>query len=892
MCRRAFDESIRVFTLIQNQIKTLGNVDNLAHTLERLDVHQLRKIAGAFFLFPTFLEMRTLSFLSQIKAETGWTLYNLMLAVSILATMMYLMRAKGMQPREATYQGMLVLYGSAIFVSIFTYNVRRMPFLAAPFLTATGTLLLTYNDNDMEWISRIVRYSLRVSLKDVLSSVGSRVNQDEMLQLAILRWISDFWASNPGASTAENTEPNAENMGNDGQANSPTAPSTQQGDGASAASNQEAVSSSATNIAMEQQDVQWSELQAMLHLEIDHMEAEVEELQSDSDGRDHSTSGSARCNQDNTQQQQQQKQRKSANDLHSFEDLKSMLLSLNVDDRAEPAVMAYRRAVESFPPQKRTAFFISLLRRTPAFLTIIFHIVFGGTKSLLSSIIVLAPFLVFEYFRIARWMSRCQRMPNLSLAAVNSESARDSLIPSDLATVDTMTILLCGDSHSTLNSPTLLRVWHNVVSSVSALEVGLTAARCAETTAMAVQFAGSIISLAQFGFEVSQHGIMHGVGIVLKEAISVGGNFSNIDEMDNESARYTKAAVEAIHSGQRVTRNVLRLAEDEHVGAVVQPIFVALEFLSGRGWLWGHENAPSAASQNVTIEEIHEDEVQESERKDQDICDDDTPARNTPAENVPSQPAENVPSQPLSQSVEPKGQPRWNEREDEKAFESSSSLKDPHGDLCTVMDMIAEAYELHLIDEAEKSDFYKKLSNLRRDELFDPAVLSSMKRTLNIILENGCSVPLVDSEPVEDVVFEVLGSIAANSSEESLHHKCSPGLAGSSAERSLDNCQNANEEDTTSSPVRTEERLREESGGQESESRSGNNDALLRLGAAAIGMVAGGVLLSMAGGGENERERESSHRTEGHDDGTRNQSSSVVIEELSDDDDEWVEVPQ
>jgi hypothetical protein len=39
--------------------------------------------------------------------------------------------------------------------------------------------------------------------------------------------------------------------------------------------------------------------------------------------------------------------------------------------------------------------------------------------------------------------------------------------------------------------------------------------------------------------------------------------------------------------------------------------------------------------------------------------------------------------------------------------------------------------------QAEKKDFCEKLSALSQQELFDPSVIAGMKRTLQIILENG-----------------------------------------------------------------------------------------------------------------------------------------------------------
>jgi hypothetical protein len=95
-----------------------------------------------------------------------------------------------------------------------------------------------------------------------------------------------------------------------------------------------------------------------------------------------------------------------------------------------------------------------------------------------------------------------------------------------------------------VKSPTLLVVWRNMCDSVSALEVGLTAARCVQTTVVAVDFAANIMSLAQFGFEVSQQGWAYGLAVVLKEMLHLHTN-SN-PGFRSPDAKYTNAAMDAL----------------------------------------------------------------------------------------------------------------------------------------------------------------------------------------------------------------------------------------------------------------------------------------------------------------------------------------------------------
>lgn len=589
--------------------KLLVSPETVLQLIQQLDSTGIRRLAVVLLLIPTGLEMRTLSFLSGIKAETGWSLYNLLLSSSLLGLMMYWFRVQHIKPRECLYRGLLLLYGSALWVTIYTTNLSRLPILAAPFLTATGTIMITYQDDDMEWVSRVLRHALRLALRDVLSSMGEKVTEDEMLQLAILRWIADYWASAPTTSAPDSSSSSSERP-----AAHQSAPSRTSGTAASAAGSAGSTSSSgsatgrasgsstptplpqtssftgsqrrsASAIFQRRHDVSWEELLPMLNVATEHMTSEVQMLQSNPQ-----TMGAV----PNFGTPPRRTTEPSTGPIDSFHD---MLRALNVDERAEPAVRAYKRAVESFPPSQQMAVLLSILRRCPAFLTILFHIVMVK-PGVLSSTMVLLPFVVMEYHRIMAWLHCCEQVKVYFDTVEEPEGSTSDnsrkFIPSALRDADPMVILLVGDSYNPLRPPALLLVWRNVANSVSALEVGLTAARCAETTAVAVQFAGNVMSLVQFGQEIHEHGLLHGLLVMGKEAILM----HTMDESvrDRESTKYTHAVMGAMENAQRVARNVQTLAHDDKIGHVIQPVVWAACSLSGYGWLWGRETPPDASS--------------------------------------------------------------------------------------------------------------------------------------------------------------------------------------------------------------------------------------------------------------------------------------------------------
>jgi len=143
------------------------------------------------------------------------------------------------------------------------------------------------------------------------------------------------------------------------------------------------------------------------------------------------------------------------------------------------------------------------------------------------------------------------------------------------------------------------------LNSVSALQVGLTAARCAETTAVAVQFAGNVLSLVQFGVEVQQRGLLHGLMVMGKELVLL--HTMEHDEITarqrrRDATKYTHAALGAVESAQRVSRNVQNLVQDENLEHVLQPIFWFAGTVSGYGWLWGKNEEVDAAQQQTATE--------------------------------------------------------------------------------------------------------------------------------------------------------------------------------------------------------------------------------------------------------------------------------------------------
>lgn len=559
----------------------LSSPDALVEGLERLHPAKMRYACLSLMIFPTLLEARTVAYLALVQMEAKWPLYNITIFLVIVGLLSYLIRVRQTSARDAWQKGVLVLYGSAILIIVIRWEVTRLPLLAAPFCLATGTLLLTYRDNDMEWLSRTVRQALRLTLRDVLSAVSANVQQDEMLRIIMLRWIVDYWTGTATATAASDPS-------------SPTPGASQTTTMANAALVQRPHGG---NQLVPQRELQWDELWSMLNVTTDQVQTEVPSSPyrhtSSSSSYSFPTSGS----------------RLHQND--SVNNVKAMLASMDLDQHAKPAVLAYKRAVEGFPPTRHVAIFLSLVRRCPAFLAWLWFysaaVRFPWTMTL-----VLSPFVAMDFLRLNEWMASCQKAAcqlGVVTAADAVESSSDDIGNKNfLGELEPMTILLSGDHFTADRPPTLLLVWSNVVSSVSALEMGLTAARCIQTTAVAAAFAQNMLSLAEFGAQVSEHGWFYGWSLLLQEWFQ---SAEDSGRSANTSPKYTTAAINAVLHGNMVARNLRVLAEEGDNNLTFGHLWQFVTTFLGQGWS-GQAQADGRAdprtASTVEISEVNDDD--------------------------------------------------------------------------------------------------------------------------------------------------------------------------------------------------------------------------------------------------------------------------------------------
>jgi len=307
--------------------------------------------------------------------------------------------------------------------------------------------------------------------------------------------------------------------------------------------------------------------------------------------------------------------------------LQTMLSSLNVDERARPAVNSYKMAIEEIPPSRNIAVFVALAKRCPAFLSVIYVYLFLPSHANQCTV-MLSPLLVLEMMRVAEWVAACRRTDVLlrlrtdRAAAPPDADAKGNWFSDVLPrSMTPMEILLSEDGYSPFNRGSALQVWHNVKSSVNALEAGLTAMKCVHTAQVATDLAFNVISLAKFALEVGNKGLGNGISLILmdlfhfhlqRSSSSAGSNPRGGSNYSNR-AQYSTAAVSLVENSQALSRNVSELLEDgKDENNFLSPVASFFRGLFGEKT----DDSPPAGDAGSTDSPIRSDPASDGVRRD------------------------------------------------------------------------------------------------------------------------------------------------------------------------------------------------------------------------------------------------------------------------------------
>jgi hypothetical protein len=520
---------------------------------------------------------------------------------------MTLMRKSQSTLFQCKVHAWIYLYFMALLtttIQVTMHRIHQPLLLSGPFLVATGAFLVlsVADEGEDDFFLSILRNVLRRSLRDVMLEVGDYVAEDEMLRLAMLRWIVDYWASEAKSSKQSvKSNMNSLNTKKDDEitvtsiheiGTSVSADVVQRRDALSLPQNTSSVSThntSSNNRNVERVDkLEWSRLYPMLNMTTDHMFHEV-----NNDTQD----------EENT----------------SVKALKQMLSCLNCHERAKPAIESYKRAIHELSPPRSVAIYVGIAHRCPAIMSCLIMYLLQSTKANQCTIMLL-PLILFEMMRLSEWIYVCNLIRE-SPTIYNERLLEDdkkiehnwviSLFPNE---VSAMEILLCKDDYESHKSCTAMHVWLNVCQSVKALESGLTAIKCVQTAQVASDLAFNIVSLTKIVKDVSHEGIVGGAGLIFLDLFHfhlgewVSMHRQNSRGTGEKRETFVKAALDIVDNSQRLTKHVNELSEDSNVRKVLFS-FVTFVMNSIRG---GSRSNQEADRENTSDEARTKDLVNTS----------------------------------------------------------------------------------------------------------------------------------------------------------------------------------------------------------------------------------------------------------------------------------------
>jgi hypothetical protein len=467
-----------------------------------------------------------------------------------------LMRKSDSTLFQCKVHGWIYLYFMTLMtttIQVTMHRIHQPLLLSGPFLVATGAFLVLsvadHDDEEDDFFLSILRKVLRRSLHDVLLEVGDSVEEDEMLRLAMLRWIVDYWASVRKSTKQCDNEniPNHEigtrsGTVEDFQRDTSTLPRN-----TSTVSTHNS-SCNRRNVEYDS-ELEWSRLYPMLNMTTDQMLQEV----------------------NNSDQEEEN---------ISVKALKQMLSCLNCHERAKPAIESYKRAIHELSPTRSVAIYVGIAYRCPAIISCFLFYLLQPIKANQCTLVLL-PLIFFEMMRLSEWIYVCGQIRQLPCihddklqegTKQNEHNWVTSLFPHE---VSAMEILLCKDDYESHQSGTAIHVWLNLCQSVKALESGLTAMKCVKTAQVASDLAFNIVSLTKVVKDVSHEGIVGGAGLIFLDLFHFhlekrsSTHRQNARGSGGQRETFVKAAFDLVENSQRLTKHVNELAEDTNVRTTI-----------------------------------------------------------------------------------------------------------------------------------------------------------------------------------------------------------------------------------------------------------------------------------------------------------------------------------
>ena len=505
-----------------------------------------------------------------------------------------LTRKASSSPFDSRLHAWIYLYTLATIsscVSIRHNGFGDAIFLLAPLLMSSGLLLLAtsrFDENGNDILIPLIRRICRQTLADVLKQVGDNVSGNDMFRLTMLRWIVDYWATaspKPDSIPQGKTRPfySLSQPNDDIQVKSNVEHDT--ADTETSTGTCDGIKNiSSSNINHNQID--WTNLCAMLGMTTSQMFSEVAA--------------------DNHQSQHENK---------SVSNIRNIINSLNVDDRARPIVESYKRAVNQCRIPRNMSIVLAISSRCPGIASILYLLVtFSGHVG--NCTVLLVPVIALEFTRVMTWLKSCQSAyPNALDSNGDDLRSHFNFVPMNMPSMD---ILLSKDDISIDSRGTALQIWYNVESSISALESGLVAVKCVHTASVATDLAFNVMSLSKYATELHSVGFAQGLFTVLLDIFLF--HMDSTDDMNKSSRQNNRTKISSttaavVDNTNMLKKNLSELLDGDNVRQnIVSPI-ISLTHKVSSGIRIPHRNVTGAKKEDQTIvmNKVAKSQTQENE---------------------------------------------------------------------------------------------------------------------------------------------------------------------------------------------------------------------------------------------------------------------------------------
>jgi len=319
---------ITLFTIYYAYHKTI--IAKTTTFLDRLSVSSIKYLLLTLSIVPSTINGLSLAFLATyVSASHSFIFPIAHVAASTACAFHHSFHLAQPQP-QLRLQLIAVLHVSAILASISSLDASSSARIGAPIVFVLAAYVVSLCPSDL--FQRSLREALRRSGGQVIREVGEEVRGDELLMIAMGKWIVEFWSTRSADPTTATPIPTRSESENENE---------------NEIENEHCHESPSPNFTPTSPNLTWPDLHSMLLETI----AQASEASTPSSNANQNAIPNPNPN----------------------PSLQTLLTNFDVDASAKPFVQNYTKAVNSIPPTSPTfALFMRSARDCPSLLALFF----------------------------------------------------------------------------------------------------------------------------------------------------------------------------------------------------------------------------------------------------------------------------------------------------------------------------------------------------------------------------------------------------------------------------------------------------------------------------------------------------------------------------------------